>query len=165
MREKHSKCSFPTLLLLCSQPPPFPCLLKQVHLFTPLDLPWDQATHQFNVQWVPNALRKWSKPLTKALESALAPPPSPSSYPTKPTTPLCRAHADSLSTPWTVCTPTACTGLFSLSTWLGSSPPSDHRSNATSSGTSFPMSLHVTWALLTNSPSCYWLLHSMSHSP
>ena len=164
MREKHSKCSSPTLLLLCSQPPPFPCLLKQVHLFTPLDLPWDQATHQFNVQWVPTALRKWSKPLTKALESALAPPPSPSSYPTKP------HHVPMPGPRRPPFHPLNCLYSHSLH-WafliihmarLVPSFRSQIKCHFSRDIFPYVTPCHVGPA---NSPSCYWLLHSTSHSP
>lgn len=56
--EKHPKRSSPTLFPLCLQPLPWPCLLKQVHLFSTLDLPWDHVTCPLNVQQLPTALKK-----------------------------------------------------------------------------------------------------------
>ena len=141
--EKHSKCSFPTLRPLCSQPPHFPCLLKQLHLFAPLDLPWDQTTHQFHVHWVPTALRKWSKPLTKALEPALAPPPSPSSQPPKP------LHAPVPGPPRLPLHPVNCAcshslhRAFPLSTWLIPSFRSQIKCHFSRDVSSYVTSCHV----------------------
>lgn len=131
---KHPKRTFPTLLFLCSHPPPCPCVIRQVHLFSTLGLPWDAGTHLSDVQWLPTSLRKQPKLCTEALESDLAQLPSPTSTPTKP----CHAHcwATWASFPSLDLSLFLWTGMIfpQFFTWLGFFHASDHRSSITSSG-------------------------------
>lgn len=100
MGEKHPKCNLLTLLPLCSDPPPYPCLIKQVHVFSTLDLPWNLVTHLLNVRWLLTALRKQPKLLIKALKSDLTQPPSQSHLPPSPTCPLGWGRLGFLPIPW-----------------------------------------------------------------
>lgn len=151
--KKHPKRSSPTLFPLCLQPLPWPCLLKQVHLFRPWIFHGTMSPVPLTFSSFPLLLRKQYKLLLKALRSNLAPCPSLTSSPTKP-------HNAHYTRAATAPLPSSEVSLFPQPGM--SHPHSSHRWDSpilqvTDQPSLFqgPMSPNVMWALLSNSPSCY----------